>query len=104
MSKAHPSDFRVSRPFGNLVSPFAKRRPAMETSFRPQRAQCILTRPLELSETKLIGEVVGSLPLGIIHLKTTTFSECKTLKVRWLLTFFGITLMQGERVEHDYNS
>jgi hypothetical protein len=76
----------------------------METSFRPQRAQCILTRPLDLPETRLIGEVVGSLPVGIIHLKTTTVSECKTLKVRWLLTFFGITLMQGERVEHDYNS
>ncbi len=40
----------------------------------------------------------------MLHLKTTTFSECKTLKVRWLLTFLGITLMQGERVEHDYNS
>jgi hypothetical protein len=59
---------------------------------------------LDLPETRLIGEVVGSLPVGIIHLKTTTVSECKTLKVRWLLTFFGITLMQGERVEHDYNS
>ena len=64
MSKAHASDFRVSRPFGNLGSPFAKKtRPTMETSFRPQRAQCILTRPLDLSETRLTGEVVGSLPV-----------------------------------------
>lgn len=35
----------------------------METSFRPQRAQRILTQPLDLSETRLIGEVVGSLPV-----------------------------------------
>ena len=39
----------------------------METSFRPQRAQCVLTRPLDLSETRLIGEVVGSVPVGIIY-------------------------------------
>lgn len=34
--EAHASDFRVSWPFGNLGSPFAKKtRPTMETSFKP---------------------------------------------------------------------
>lgn len=49
----------------------------METSFRPQRAQRILTQPLDLSETRLIGEVVGSLPVD----------ECSPMHVRIDLDF-----------------
>ena len=40
-----------------------KKTPRDGDLLQAQRAQRILTRPLDLSETRLIGEVVGSLPV-----------------------------------------